>query len=327
MDLKYRHFNFYLLLILCSPFIFISTVLASEKSVGQIIGLVGTVEYRTQEISGVNKFKKKNFKLKSASFEPVSKWQIAKFNGKVYPSQEYRTKVGSRLKIKLEDNSLFALGPDSKISINFYKVNKTQKLRKGLINVLRGLSMYIFNKDQKNKDSFFKVNTQTATLSSRGTFGFISSSAEKTIVANKTGEIKVSNMNSDISGSQLVGENKFSSILKNQPPTVPKVMSASDFNRISKVILGRIGTSLPESLLKQDTNTKQSSKTDEDGEENPDGDKRNDIGSGNQDSSSNEISDSVASGFLNNSDTSIIESFSRPVNEPFNVDGMRSCSS
>jgi hypothetical protein len=84
-------------------------------------------------------------------------------------------------------------------------MNKAQKLRRGVINVAKGLSMYIINKSQKNKDSSFKVVTPTANLSSRGTFCFFSSSPIKTIVANKTGVMSTSNVDPNVAGNQLVG--------------------------------------------------------------------------------------------------------------------------
>jgi hypothetical protein len=163
---------------------------AEDKPIGTIIGIIGTVEMKAG--GGAEPVAKKptpgKLQIKPVSFDLDGVWEAAKFKQEVYAADNFRTKRGSRLKIKFKDNSLLALGPNSLMSIGSYRMDKAKKLRRGVINVAKGLSMYIINKSQKNKDSKFQVVTPTANLSSRGTFGFISSSPTKTIVANKTGE-------------------------------------------------------------------------------------------------------------------------------------------
>ncbi len=328
-------------LIFCTP---VSAV--EEKPIGTIIGIIGTVQMRAAGSSKpVAKANPGKLQIKPVSFDPDAVWQTAKFKQEVYASDEFRTKRGSRLKIKFDDNSLLALGPNSLMSIGSYRMNKAQKLRQGVINVAKGLSMYIINKSQKNKQSSFKVITPTANLSSRGTFGFISSSANKTIVANKTGAMSASNIDPNIAGSQLVGANSVSTIPQGQPPTVPQTMSNSNFNAISSVVLGRIGTSLPSSMFNQDSDTGQqttsqsddssdsgdsSSNTDTSTSDSGDSSQSQDSQPGNtpdgQPGSNVGGGDSIVSDFVSVAGPDIGVAIATPVNVPFSVTGMQGCS-
>ncbi|GEM_PF-2109201 len=258
-----------------------------EKPVGTIIGIIGTVQMKEGGASEpVAKSTPGKLSIKTVSLDSGN-WSAAKFKQEVYASDEFRTKRGSRLKIKFKDNSLLALGPNSKMSIGSYKFNKEKKLRQGLIKVASGLSMYIINKSQKNEKSNFKIVSPTANLSSRGTFGFVSSSATKTIVANKTGAMAASNVDPNVAGSQLVGANSVSTIPQGQAPSVPQTMSNSNFNSISTVVLGRIGTSLPSSMFKQDSGSSQQSSS-----QSSDQDSSDSSSSSSGDSSSSDSGDS-----------------------------------
>ncbi len=294
---------------------------AEEKPIGTIIGIIGTVEMKAGGGSEpVAKAAPGKLSIKPVSFDPDAVWQKAKFKQEVYASDNFRTKRGSRLKIKFNDNSLLALGPNSRMSIGSYQLDKSQKFRKGVINVAKGLSMYIINKSQKNKDSSFKVITPTANLSSRGTFGFISSSATKTIVANKTGAMSASNVDPNIAGNQLVGANSVSTIPQGQAPTVPQTMSNNNFNSISTVVLGRIGTSLPSSMFNQGSGgTGQQSTSQSSGSSSSDSSSSSPSGG---DSSSSQDSnagggDSVVADFVSVAGPDIGAAFAKPVNVPF----------
>jgi hypothetical protein len=307
---------------------------ADEKPIGTIIGIIGTVQMKTggEPEPVAKKSTPGKLQIKPVSFEPDSAWQAAKFKQEVYASDNFRTKRGSRLKIKFNDNSLLALGPNSRMSIGSYQLNKSQKFRKGVINVAKGLSMYIINKSQKNKDSSFKVVTPTANLSSRGTFGFISSSPTKTIVANKTGAMSASNVDPNVAGSQLVGANSVSTIPQGQAPTVPQTMSNNNFNSISTVVLGRIGTSLPSSMFKQDSGSSQQStsqsdsssdSSDSSSSSSSSSDSSSSDSSSNSDSSSQSSTsnagggDSIVSDFVSVAGPDIAVAFNTPVNVPF----------
>jgi hypothetical protein len=230
-------------------------VWAQEKPVGKIISIKGFVEILVSEPVA----EAKPGEVKKVAAEV---WQQVKKKRPIYAKDKFRTGRKSRLKILFQDNSLMALGPKTKISVESYLFKPEDKLRQGVIKVAHGLSMYIVNKSQKNKDSVFRIVSPTGNLAARGTFGFVSSSPTKTIVANKTGAMSASNVDPNVAGSQLVGANSVSTIPQGQAPSVPQTMSNNNFNTISSVVLGRIGTSLPASLLKQDSGTTQQSTSD-----------------------------------------------------------------
>ncbi len=221
---------------------------AQDKPVGKIISIKGFVEILISEPVA----EAKPGEIKKVSAEV---WQQVKKKQPIYAKDKFRTGRKSRLKILFEDNSMMALGPKTTMSVESYIYKPEDKLRQGVINVAHGLSMYIINKSQKNKDSNFRIVSPTGNLAARGTFGFVSSSPTKTIVANKTGSMSASNVNPNVTGSQLVGANSVSTIPQGQAPSVPQTMSNNSFNTISSVVLGRIGTSLPSNLLNQDATT------------------------------------------------------------------------
>lgn len=233
---------------------------AQEKPVGKIISIKGFVEVLVSEPVA----EAKPGEVKKVAAEV---WQQVKKKRPIYAKDKFRTGRKSRLKILFEDNSLMALGPRTKISVESYLYKPEDKLRQGVINVAHGLSMYIVNKSQKNKDSVFRIVSPTGNLAARGTFGFVSSSATKTIVANKTGAMSASNVDPNVAGSQLVGANSVSTIPQGQAPTVPQTMSNNGFKTISSVVLGRIGTSLPSSMLKEKSGSTSTSKSDSDSDD------------------------------------------------------------
>jgi len=77
-----------------------------EKPIGTIIGIIGTVQMKTggaPEPVAKSKPTPGKLQIKPVSFEPDSAWQAAKFKQEVYASDNFRTKRGSRLKIKVHD--------------------------------------------------------------------------------------------------------------------------------------------------------------------------------------------------------------------------------
>ena len=171
-----------------------------------------------------------------------------------------KTAENSSVKLVMEDKSILALHEKTNFTVREYVYDKktpenskiTYKLARGALRFLSGI---ITKKAPQN----VKIEASTATIGIRGTFGFISSSPTKTIVANKTGAMSASNVDPNVAGSQLVGANSVSTIPQGQAPSVPQTMSNTNFNSISTVVLGRIGTSLPSSMFKQDSGTTQQS--------------------------------------------------------------------
>ena len=243
---------------------------AQEKPVGKIIGIIGTVE----KLIGEPVAQAKKGEVQQASAEV---WEKVKKKQPVYTKDTFRTGRKSRLKILFEDKSLMALGPKTKMSVESYLYKPEDKLRQGVIGMAHGLSMYIVNKSQKNKKSSFRIVSPTGNLAARGTQGYISASAEKTLIANQAGEVMVSNVDPNVGMerksewfennfetlvttvafneemglfAQFPGGNEVpmgpmtkSTILEGQPPTPPVPLSPGELQAIRNVVLAKIGGS------------------------------------------------------------------------------------
>ncbi|MDC1123077.1 FecR family protein [Nitrospinaceae bacterium] len=155
--------------------------------------MIGTVEIFLGELGSESKGKPGE--VKPVSAEP---WQKVKKKQPVYSKDRYRTSRKSRMKILFSDNSLMALGPGAEMVIEGYRTKPKSKLRQGVIRIKKGLSMYIVNKSQKNKKSFFNIRTPTANLGARGTQGYIAVSSTNTLVANQAGVLLARNSNPNV---------------------------------------------------------------------------------------------------------------------------------
>ncbi|MFQ5451183.1 MAG: FecR domain-containing protein [Nitrospinaceae bacterium] len=215
--------------------LFATGVSAEEIPVGKVIGITGTVEFLSG--SGEPVAQAKPGEVRTASFE---RWEKTKFQQAVYAKDQFRTSRKSRLKILFTDKSLIALGPGSRLKIESYLFKASDKLRQGVVGLAHGLSMFIVNKSQKNKNSSFRIVTPTANIAARGTQGYVSSSDQIAFLAMQAGMTAASNSNPIVVGTQNVSAGFGTKIPADQPPTVPKPLSVNDFKSIRSVILGRI---------------------------------------------------------------------------------------
>lgn len=175
----------FLLILIVTP----TPTLADEKPVGKIISFVGKVKYLSASETPVAQAKPGN--ARTATFE---KWLPVKLHQLVHVKDHFQTLRKSRVKILFGDNSLIALGPNSTFKVESYLYSPEDKLRQGVLNLSHGLSMYLINKSQKNKDSFFRIVTPTANIAARGTHGFVSATDEVTYVSNQAGAVDVENI-------------------------------------------------------------------------------------------------------------------------------------
>jgi len=212
-------------------------VFAAEQPVGKVIALTGTVEFRSAA-GPVPLAGKGGAKVKPVSFSP---WEKVKLKQPMYARDEFRTARLSRVKILFADKSLIALGPNSKMQVQSYMHNSHDKLRQGVIGIAHGLSMYIVNKSQKNKKSFFKIVTPTGNLAARGTHGYISATPDVTFVANQAGAMMTSSSDPSVRGRQVVGRMMKTSIARGRPPVPPTRLARGDIKMIRNVVLGRVG--------------------------------------------------------------------------------------
>jgi hypothetical protein len=209
----------------------------AEDVVGKVLAVQGTIEYRrgTTPVA-----ENKLGEVKTVSFTP---WEKVKFGQAVYKSDEFKTARASRLKIKFDDNSLIALGPNASMQVQAYRYNSKQKLRQATISVAKGLAMYIINKSQKNKKSRFKMVSPIGNIASRGTHGYFAVGTDKVLVANQAGAVESSNSDPNVVGSQTVGAMEKTIITEGNPPLPPVALTNNEVSSIRNLVLGRVGTS------------------------------------------------------------------------------------
>tara|TARA_Y100000294_G_C8551047_1_gene335294 strand:- start:550 stop:1917 length:1368 start_codon:yes stop_codon:yes gene_type:complete len=220
--------------------LFPSLSVAEEKPIGKIIAIIGTVEFLPAGLEE-SAAKGPDGKIKPVSIPPV--WEKAKFHQPVYATDKFRTSQGSRLKIVFEDNSLIALGPNSRMKVESYIYKPKQKLRKAVINAAHGLSMYIVNKSQNHKKSSFNLLSSTGNIAIRGTQGYVSVNPSATLLANQAGSVVASSNDPNVKGKQSVGRMMKTIIAKGKPPLKPVALTNNELRQIRNVIVGGIGVS------------------------------------------------------------------------------------
>lgn len=208
---------------------------AEEKPVGRIIGIIGSAEMRSTVSEPVSSIAPGD--VKPVAFQPWNKVQPRQL---VYLKDELRTGPKSRIRILFNDNSLLALGPNSQMRVSAYQYEPEKKFRKGVLYLVNGLSMYIFNRAQDNKDSSIHIITPTANVAARGTQGIISASREKTIIINEFGKVEVSNEDDEILGKQILGYLQRTDVLRGHPPTPPVNVPQAQYIDAKKMVLGMI---------------------------------------------------------------------------------------
>ncbi len=295
-------------LILLVDIALVGPVFAEEKAVGKVIGISGTIEFlgRTSEEPVAEVLPGE---VRPVSFE---KWSPAKFQQAVFAKDQFRTFSKSRLKILLKDNSLIALGPNSQMTVQSYLHKPKDKLRQGIIGLAHGLSMYIINKSQSHKKSTFKIVTPTANIAARGTQGYASASLENTFVANKVGTVVTSNVNPSVAGSVDLGPGMGNNIPKDQPPTPAQQVSPGSFQNFDTVIVLGASVSGEESTSEgggplievQGAGEETSDQPEETAQSNTDFQQQ----------------------FFSTSEAGVLGEFFAPVNDPFPVSQLESCS-
>lgn len=236
---------------------------AEEKPVGRIIGITGLAEMRSSVSEPVSSIAPGA--VKPVAFQPWKKVQPRQL---VYLKDEFRTGRKSRIRILFSDNSLMALGPNSQMLVSTFEHEPEKKFRKGVMKLVNGLSMYIFNRTQNNKKSSIHIVTPTANVAARGTQGIVSASREKTIIVNEFGEVEVSNIDDEILGKQILGFLQRTDVQRGHPPTPPVNVPPGQYIDAKKMVLGMIGRESDELIeFIEETGEETPTETEEDQQE------------------------------------------------------------
>ncbi len=205
---------------------------------GRILAVIGTVKYFVAKDSSASRGTLGE--VKRVAFEP---WQNVKKRQPVYATDQFRTGRKSRLKILFSDNSLMALGPGAEMTVTAYRTQPESKFRQGVVDVKRGLAMYIVNKSQNHKKSFLNIITPTANIGARGTQGYIASSDKKTLVANQAGAVGVKSSDPDIDVQVNVGSMMKTVVRAGAPPVTPRPLSENELATFRNFVVGDLAFS------------------------------------------------------------------------------------
>ena len=200
--------------------------------------MIGTVKYFVAKDSSASRGTPGE--VKRVAFEP---WQNVKKRQPVYATDQFRTGRKSRLKILFSDNSLMALGPGAEMTVTAYRTQPESKFRQGVVDVKRGLAMYIVNKSQNHKKSFLNIITPTANIGARGTQGYIASSDKKTLVANQAGAVGVKSSDPDIDVQVNVGSMMKTVVRAGAPPVTPRPLSENELATFRNFVVGDLAFS------------------------------------------------------------------------------------
>ncbi len=200
--------------------------------------MIGTVKYFVAKDSSASRGTPGE--VKRVAFEP---WQNVKKRQPVYATDQFRTGRKSRLKILFSDNSLMALGPGAEMTVTAYRTQPESKFRQGVVDVKRGLVMYIVNKSQNHKKSFLNIITPTANIGARGTQGYIASSDKKTLVANQAGAVGVKSSDPDIDVQVNVGSMMKTVVRAGAPPVTPRPLSENELATFRNFVVGDLAFS------------------------------------------------------------------------------------
>ncbi|MBF0628007.1 MAG: tandem-95 repeat protein [Magnetococcales bacterium] len=91
----------------------------------------------------------------------------------LFPGDQIVTGKEARLILKMQDDAVIALGPDSEFVIQEYQFAPKEQTGNGVVDMNRGTVRFSSGKLAKLKDQPFKVVTPVATLGVRGTEGFV----------------------------------------------------------------------------------------------------------------------------------------------------------
>ncbi|MBI3598824.1 MAG: FecR domain-containing protein [Nitrospirae bacterium] len=141
----------------------------------------------------------------------------------------YETGPGSRAKFLFADDSLVTLGEKTKLAIteNIYDPKRNQ--RSTVLNLVSGTARALVGKAFTGSGSKFEVHTPTAVAAARGTYFLVWVFEQEgklaTGIWSSEGQVTVANIDGTVLGAVQVGNNQFTMVVADTPPTASAVMT------------------------------------------------------------------------------------------------------
>ena len=181
-----------------------------------------------------------------------------------------RSKSLSKAQITLVDDSVITLSPQSRLAIDEFVYNASQKKRQAVIEIFQGLAHVLVNKLFKVGEPDFVVKTHTAVTGVRGTDFGIRLQANSTTILNFSGVTQVANIFPEVGGlerkihhvafsfgppgssnSVILKDMQGTSVAFGLPPTLPFAVTGEDM----KMFMQQLGGPLASSQQGQDSGT------------------------------------------------------------------------
>lgn len=112
----------------------------------------------------------------------------------VEPWDVIRTRSGSRVQVRFEDDSLVTVAPGSSIVIQEFLSDAPRGERRAMLQVSRGLAFFAINRNLNAAQPDFIVKTHTAMLGVRDTRFFVLPGSDFTCAFNEVGLFEASNI-------------------------------------------------------------------------------------------------------------------------------------
>jgi hypothetical protein len=145
------------------------------------------------------------------------------------------TREKSRVKMLFRDDSIFALGPMSRLSVSRYLYSPEDKRSESIYELLDGKLRAVVGKTD------LSIKTPTAFAAARGTIFIIwyDAATNTTGLAVLEGSVLIKNIDGSIVGEQTLSAGQMTTIAGNTPPSLPEVFQI--INRTGPAIGTDIG--------------------------------------------------------------------------------------
>lgn len=170
-----------------------------------------------------------------------------------------RSKSLSKAQITLVDDSVITLSPQSRLAIDEFVYNASQKKRQAVIEIFQGLAHVLVNKLFKVGEPDFVIKTHTAVTGVRGTDFGIRLQANSTTILNFSGVTQVANIFPEVGGlerkihhvafsfgppgspnSVILKDMQGTSVAWGLPPTLPFTVTGEDMKSFMKDLGGPV---------------------------------------------------------------------------------------
>jgi ferric-dicitrate binding protein FerR (iron transport regulator) len=163
----------------------------------------------------------------------------------VEPWDVIRTKPGSRVQVRFEDDSLVTIAPGSSIAVQGFLSDAPRGERRAMLQVFRGLAYFAINPKLKAEPPDFLVKTHTAMLAVRGTRFYVLPGSDFTCAFNEAGLFEASNILPSLTKKTVVKDMEYCFIKARMEPTEPIKLTPKQLDRLKQWLQRGLPASVP----------------------------------------------------------------------------------